>query len=78
MEMMKKIAIVVLVGMLVANIHGDDVVNPVNWTRHGGGWIGGAYTAVVSIEGHRYIIARGGAHGIGIVHAHSCPCMAKK
>lgn len=75
--MMKKIAIVILVGMLTANIHGNDVVNPIEWTRHGGGWIGGTCTAVVSIEGHRYIIARGG-DGIGIVHAHSCPCMAKK
>lgn len=74
---MKKIALVVLTGMLAANIHGDDVVNPVEWTRHSNSWHFGARTAVVLIEGHRYIIARGG-DGISIVHAHSCPCMAGK
>lgn len=29
---------------------------------------------IVRLEGHDYVMARGG-YGISIIHAHSCPCM---
>ena len=34
----------------------------------------GNYVRVVRLEGHDYVMARGG-DGICIIHAHSCPCM---
>lgn len=72
--MLKKIALVCLVGMLAMSISAANI-SPTEWTRHGN-WIDGTYTTVVMIEGHQYIIARC-AKGISIIHAHSCHCMAK-
>lgn len=73
--MLKKIALVCLIGMLALSINADGI-SPAEWTRHGN-WLDGTYTTVVVIEGHQYIIARC-ARGICIIHAHSCPCMNKK
>ena len=36
----------------------------------------GNYVRVVRLEGHDYVVARGGS-GICVIHAHSCPCMSK-
>lgn len=33
----------------------------------------GNYVRVVRLEGHDYVVARGG-NGICVIHAHSCPC----
>ena len=68
------IGILFIISVVIIVALANDKPNEDGWTSHCNYWRRpDAYTKVVEIEGHKYIILTG-YHMGSIVHAASCPC----
>lgn len=69
-----KIVLLILVGVAIAGcvcvcVHEEDGCRKRTYVG------GGVSLSVCKVEGHDYIVANHGGHGVSVVHAASCPCL---